>query len=92
MKKLTIEEFMNKAQKYDFYMPKYNVLIEYNGLQHYKHVDYWHKNGQTLKKQQYRDSIKKKYALSHGYRFLVIKYNDKNIEEILSKNLIFNQL
>jgi len=75
--------------KYDFYVLQQNTLIEFNGIQHYKCVKYWHKNKQSLKNQQYRDFIKKQYALSHGYKFLVIKY-DENVEEILNKEIFNN--
>jgi hypothetical protein len=75
--------------KYDFYISQRNALIEFNGIQHYECVKYWHKNNQSLKNQQYRDSIKKSYALKNGYKFLVIKYSD-NIEEILNKEVIEN--
>jgi hypothetical protein len=58
------------------------MLIEFNGQQHYINNGYWHTNKYTFANQQYRDSIKKSYALSHGYRFLVIKYTE-NIEQAL---------
>jgi len=74
-----------KKLPYDFYLPNYNILIEYNGELHYKYNIYIHKSIRTFAAQQYRDSIKKEYALSNGYKFLVIKYNDKNIEEIIKK-------
>ena len=71
---------------YDFYLSQQNILIEYNGSQHYINTYYYNKGGEkTFQQQQYRDSIKKDYALSNGYKFLVIKYNDKNIEEIIKK-------
>lgn len=72
---------------YDFYLPEQKTLIEYNGMQHYKYIKYYHKHGKTLLSQQYRDSIKKQYALSHGYKFLVIKYSNKNIKKTLTDAL-----
>lgn len=76
----------NRRLKYDFYLPDKNMLVEYNGKQHYQYIKRWHQNHQSLESQQYRDNIKKQYALSHGYRFLVIKYNE-NIEEKLKETL-----
>lgn len=32
--------YCNKHLSYDFYIPTYNLLIEYNGKQHYKSVDF----------------------------------------------------
>jgi hypothetical protein len=68
---------------YDFYLPQHNMLIEYNGEQHYTSAYYYNKGGEErFKSQQYRDSIKQQYALNNNYKFLVIKYND-NIEQAL---------
>lgn len=69
--------------KFDFYLPKYNILIEFNGMQHYKEVKRWHIDKLALGLLQYRDNIKKEYAISHGYKYLVIKYDEKNIEQVL---------
>jgi very-short-patch-repair endonuclease len=69
---------------YDFYLPKYNLLIEYQGRQHKKYNPYFHKSIEDFEKQVEHDRRKKEYALSHGYNFLEIWYWDfDNIEEIL---------
>ena len=72
---------------YDFDLLELKMLIEFNGMQHYKEINYWHKNGRSLENQRERDQIKKDYAISHGYKFLVIKY-DENIEEILNREVL----
>jgi hypothetical protein len=66
---------------YDFYLPKYNILIEYNGLQHYKPVAFFggEKGFEYLKQ---RDEIKKQYCLDNNINLLILSYND-NIEEKL---------
>ena len=69
---------------YDFYLPQQNTLIEFNGQQHYINNGHWHTNKYTFADQQYRDSLKQQYALYNGYKYLIIKYNDKNIEEKLN--------
>lgn len=72
---------------YDFYLPQKNTLIEYNGEQHYVSSYFYNKGGEEkFKSQQYRDSIKKSYALNNGYKFIAIKYNE-NIEEKLKEVL-----
>jgi hypothetical protein len=72
---------------YDFYIPQENLLIEFNGEQHYKNRYYqeFKKRG-SLEDQQYRDSLKKDYALANGYKFLVIRY-DEDIEKVLKTNV-----
>jgi len=62
--------------RYDFYLPKYNIIIEYNG-------DYWHINpevydeskivdGKTAKKIWEKDEVKKETAEINGYKFYTI--------------------
>lgn len=81
---------------YDFYLPGLNILIEYNGKQHYQIVDFFynHKNNSTYNFQQQleRDQRKKEYAEKNGYKLLVIPYTDfDNIESILEKNILSSQ-
>lgn len=71
----------NSYHYYDFYLPKHNTLIEYNGLQHYKPVAFFGgKKGFEYLKQ--RDEIKKQYCLDNNINLFILSYND-NIEEKL---------
>ncbi len=73
---------------YDFYLPNYNLLIEYQGEQHEKYVPGLHKSKNKFKQQQEHDKRKKEYALKHNINLLEIWYYDfDNIEEILLKKL-----
>jgi hypothetical protein len=65
---------------FDFYLPKHNMCIEFNGAQHYKPVKYWG-GTDTLKKIKNRDKIKKSYCISNSIKLLIIRYN----EDILPK-------
>ena len=59
---------------FDFYLPKQNTLIEYQGEQHYKESCFkGHKH--DLKKQQERDNIKREFAKKHNYNLIEIPYN-----------------
>lgn len=62
------------------------ITLEFNGEQHYKRLTHWYRNNNNLKDQQYRDSLKKQYAVDNGYKFLVIKYND-DIENVLKTKI-----
>lgn len=67
---------------FDFYLPKYNTCIEFNGIQHYKPVKYF--GGEIgFSKLKKRDKIKKEYCVYNNIPLIIIKYNDKNIEDIL---------
>jgi len=71
----------NSKFRYDFYLPKNNLIIEYMGEQHYKEVKFFH---DTLEERQQHDQIKEQEARAHGINYLIISYIDfKNIEQIL---------
>lgn len=76
----------NKKLRFDFYLPEYNVLIEYDGEQHFKPVKYF--GGQekynTLKK---NDNIKNEYCILHQIKLIRIPYTLKSDEV---KSIIVN--
>lgn len=71
---------------YDFYLPKHNMLIEYQGEFH-NHTDRL-RSEDEFQKQQIHDERKRKYAQSHNIELLEIWYYDfDNIEDILTKKI-----
>ena len=60
---------------FDFYLPEYNICIEFNGLQHYKPIDYFG-GEKTFKILTKRDKIKMEYCLNNNIPLMIIKYND----------------
>lgn len=65
---------------YDFYLPKYNIIIEVDG-------DFWHCNPnskhnvpkyETQKRNLIKDSIKSQWASDNGYKLLRFWENDIN--------------
>lgn len=73
------------ALSYDFYLPTYNLLIEYQGKQHEIPIDYF--DGEVgFKTRQEHDRRKKEYAKEHNIQLLEIWYNE-NIEQKLKKTL-----
>ena len=78
---------------FDFYLPDYNLCIEYNGEQHYKPVDFSGKNIKRAKKNYkllvIKDKIKKNYCKNNKIKLLIIPYwKYSNIEKILKKHLL----
>lgn len=72
---------------YDFYLPKYNLLIEFQGEQHEKPVKYFG-GEEKFRIQQEHDKRKRDYAELHNIRLLEIWYYDINlVEDILLKEL-----
>lgn len=80
----------HKLLSYDFYLPDYNLLIEYQGEYHDGTVSY--QTIEDFKIQQEHDKRKREYAQSHGIQLLEIWYWDfDNIENILYETLNENQ-
>lgn len=69
--------------RYDFYVPSKNLLIEYNGVYHYKVV-----NGDVAKYEYQikHDKMKSDYAKKNNIPLLVIKYTE-NVKERLQEVL-----
>lgn len=69
----------------DFYLPKYNLAIEFNGEQHYSYDEgYWTK--EEYLRQLENDDIKKKYCEDKGIELLIIPYTHRGKEgEIIQR-------
>lgn len=83
----TFSECKNiKPLPFDFYLPEYNICIEYQGEQHYQLVRFGNRidSEQDLKDRQERDKIKKDFCKQNNISLLEIPYWDyKKIEQIL---------
>lgn len=67
---------------FDFYLPDYNILIEYNGIQHYEPVDYF--GGQeTFEDQIKKDNIKKEYCRKNNIFLFEIPHYSNLDEELI---------
>lgn len=72
----------NGLLSYDFYLPKYNLLIEFQGEYHDGSVS--NQTEKEFNQQQEHDKRKRNYAKTHNIKLLEIWYWDFNkIEEIL---------
>lgn len=67
---------------YDFYIPADNLLIEYQGRQHYQAVEYFG-GEETFILQQDRDKRKRNFAKENNINLLEIKYNE-DVTEVLN--------
>lgn len=85
--KLFNESFLcdNKYLFVDFYLPKHNIIIEFNGEQHYKPIE-WFGGQERFEQQQERDMALKQYCHKHKIKLIEISYKDiDNIDKILNK-------
>lgn len=77
----------NRKLRFDFAIFEGETLkglIEFQGAQHYKSVDYFGGEEEFLKRQKY-DLRKKKYCIEHNIPLNIIKYNEKiTLERVLN--------
>ncbi|MCI7633893.1 MAG: hypothetical protein MSS80_07700 [Mollicutes bacterium] len=76
-----------EALRFDFYLPEYNLAIEYQGIQHYKSIEYM--GGKTRYDRQLKnDNIKRKYCKEKGIKLFEIPYTEfNNIENVMNNIL-----
>jgi very-short-patch-repair endonuclease len=73
---------------FDFYLPEFNVVIEYDGKQHFEPIKQFG-GEETYKRIQINDEIKNKYCKDNGIKMIRIPYTIK-FDDILS--LLKNEL
>ncbi len=77
-----------KPLPFDFYLPDYNVCIEYDGEQHYKIIECFGGLDRFIST-KIRDTVKTFYCEQNNIKLIRIPYWEKdNIEQILNKQLI----
>lgn len=67
----------NRPLRFDLYLPEHNILIEYQGIQHFIPREQFGGEEQ-LKRQQNYDELKRKYCLKNNIKLLEIPYYDLN--------------
>lgn len=78
----------NRKFSFDFFVPELDILIEYQGIQHYK--SFKHFGGiERLAFIKNNDIIKKKWAKKNNYKLIVIKYTQfDKISKTLEKSVL----
>lgn len=76
-----------RSLPFDFYLPKYNVLIEYDGIQHYE-IKRHFGGFEGFVDTKIRDTIKNIYCKNNDIKLIRIPYWEfDNIEELLNREL-----
>lgn len=71
----------------DCFNPELRLALEYNGVQHYKYVPYFHRSKDAFHNQKYRDEIKKYKCRENNINLVEVPYNVKNIEDFIENEL-----
>jgi hypothetical protein len=74
--------------EFDCYNEELKLAVEYNGIQHYKFVPFFHRNKEAFYNQKYRDELKRIKCRDLGITLVEIPYSEeKRLEEYLAEQL-----
>ena len=77
--------FPNDNKRYDFFLPEENAIIEFDGEQHFRAIDFFG-GEEGLKQTQHRDKEKNVFCIKNNILLYRIPYTDiDKINEILYK-------
>lgn len=77
--------------EYDFYLPDYNLFIEFHGVQHYRSISYFGGDSGFAETRR-RDLLKVELAKMHKISFLEISYKNLHRKTGISEELILKTL
>ena len=67
----------------DMYNDELKLAIEYNGIQHYNFIEYFHKTKESFLKRKKDDEIKIELCKKNNVKLIVVPYYTKNIKNYL---------
>ena len=77
---------INKRRlKFDFYLPDYNICIEFDGIQHFKANTRF--GYDSFEKNIINDNIKNEWCLNNDVKLVRIKYSDNILDKLLNINI-----
>jgi len=79
--------FYKKKLYFDFYLPDYNLCIEFDGEQHFKSIPYWG-GDEIFEKVKIRDKIKNQYCQDNNIDLLRIRFDEEYDFNQLIKKLL----
>lgn len=66
---------------FDFFIPDYNIAIEYQGPQHFKPIDFFG-GKEAFREQQNRDNIKREWCKLNGVELIEVKFYEDTLEQL----------
>lgn len=85
VREITIPAF-SKIKRFDFYLPDFNLYIEFDGELHFKPFTNSPKHLDHLTQQQARDRKRVEWCYAHGIKLLIITHTD-SIPDVLTAAL-----
>ena len=77
---------VKRPLKFDFFIPDLNIIIEYDGIQHFEPSDFFG-GEKAFKKLQKYDRLKNKWADKNGFKLVRVKY-DQDIDRVIDDEVI----
>lgn len=81
----TQKKFENCKNKrclpFDFYLPKYNLCIEFDGKQHYNNIEKWG-GDEALQDRMKNDKIKNNFCFENKIHLLRIRFDEDILEKL----------
>ena len=79
----TFEWLRDKSKlRCDFYLPKYNTVIEYNGRQHYEVIE--HFGGKSnFERGKKRDELKRQLLIENNVKLIEVRYDERDVEKFI---------
>ena len=76
----------------DCFDAELKIAVEYNGIQHYKYIPFFHKNKEAFLNQKYRDDMKRRICKEKGILLIEVPHDIKleNIKDFIETELYRN--
>jgi hypothetical protein len=82
-------DLTNHNLELDFYNEQLKLAIEYNGIQHYQYIPFFHNNIENFQLQKLRDEIKQNKCNRYNIRLIIIPYHfEKNEAKEYINNIL----
>lgn len=75
-------EDTNGLARFDFYLPEYNLLIEYDGQQHFYYTNSGWNNKENFEKNQQHDNFKNDWCEKNNIKLIRISYLENIVERL----------
>ena len=73
-REVTLESLPRKRYDFRFVHEEIGYLLEFDGIQHFEQIDYFHREEDSFEEGQRVDRRKTRHALRNGYRLIRIDY------------------
>lgn len=71
-------DLRNGKMRFDFFLPELGILLENDGVQHFKQIPKFHRTLQEFNHAKQNDRYKNSFALARGYQLYRIPYWEIN--------------